>query len=115
MHVLPCPDPYRGTHLDGRAAARGAIAEARAAGGELCAFISESVLSCGGQVGGSALARVGMGQSSRVACRQYSAWAHESPATTRTIAPCRVRLRAAVPGDAAVPDAIRIQTPGVPA
>lgn len=51
MHVLPCPDPYRGTHLDGRAAARGAIAEAKAAGGEICAFISESILSCGGQVG----------------------------------------------------------------
>lgn len=50
VHVLPCPDPYRGTHLDGRLAARGAIAEARAAGGRICAFISESVLSCGGQV-----------------------------------------------------------------
>ena len=50
VHVLPCPDPYRGLHLDGRAAAQAAIAEARAAGGRIAAFFSESVLSCGGQV-----------------------------------------------------------------
>lgn len=50
MHVLPLPDAYRGQHLDGGASARGALAEARAAGGEVAAFIAESVLSCGGQV-----------------------------------------------------------------
>ncbi|CAL5221927.1 g4200 [Coccomyxa viridis] len=50
IHVLPCPDPYRGTHLDGRKAARAAIAEAHAAGGRICAFFCESVLSCGGQI-----------------------------------------------------------------
>ncbi len=50
VHVLPCPDPYRGEHLDGRAAARAAVAEARAAGGRIAAFFSESVLSCGGQI-----------------------------------------------------------------
>ena len=42
---------YRGQHLDGAAAARTAIAEAEAAGGRLAAFFSESILSCGGQVG----------------------------------------------------------------
>jgi hypothetical protein len=52
IHVMPCPDPYRGLHLDGRAAARAAIADAEAAGGRVCAFFSESILSCGGQVGG---------------------------------------------------------------
>ncbi len=46
----------RGNHLDGRKAARAAIAEAHAAGGKICAFFCESVLSCGGQV--SALARL---------------------------------------------------------
>ncbi len=50
VHVLPCPDPYRGEHLDGRKAARAAVAEARAAGGRIAAFFSESVLSCGGQI-----------------------------------------------------------------
>lgn len=50
VHVMPCPDPYRGLHLDGRAAAKAAIAEAKAAGGRLAAFFSESVLSCGGQI-----------------------------------------------------------------
>ncbi|GBF99529.1 ethanolamine-phosphate phospho-lyase [Raphidocelis subcapitata] len=49
VHVLPLPDTYRGHHLDGAASARGALAEARAAGGEVVAFIAESVLSCGGQ------------------------------------------------------------------
>ena len=50
VHVLPCPDTYRGLHLDGRAAARGAIAAARAAGGRIAAFFAESIISCGGQV-----------------------------------------------------------------
>ncbi|BDA49941.1 Ethanolamine-phosphate phospho-lyase [Coccomyxa sp. Obi] len=50
VHVLPCPDPYRNRHLDGRKAAREAIAEAHAAGGRICAFYCESVLSCGGQI-----------------------------------------------------------------
>ncbi|MEW5314880.1 MAG: hypothetical protein WDW38_006343 [Sanguina aurantia] len=50
VHVMPCPDPYRGEHLDGRRAARGAIAAARRAGGRICAFYAESLLSCGGQV-----------------------------------------------------------------
>ncbi|KAK9823621.1 hypothetical protein WJX72_004290 [[Myrmecia] bisecta] len=50
VHVLPCPDVYRGLHLDGRAAARQAIDEAHAAGAKICAFFCESVLSCGGQV-----------------------------------------------------------------
>lgn len=47
---MPCPDSLRGLHLDGRAAARAAIAEAHAAGGRVAAFFSESILSCGGQV-----------------------------------------------------------------
>lgn len=42
---------YRGRNLNGAAAARAAIAEAEAAGGRLAAFFSESILSCGGQVG----------------------------------------------------------------
>lgn len=50
VHVLPCPDVYRGQHLNGAAAARAAIAEAEAAGGRIAAFFSESILSCGGQV-----------------------------------------------------------------
>ena len=45
---------YRGRRLDGAAAARAAIAEAEAAGGRLAAFFSESILSCGGQVGAHA-------------------------------------------------------------
>ncbi len=40
----------RGQHLDGRKAAKAAIAQAHAAGGRICAFYCESVLSCGGQV-----------------------------------------------------------------
>ena len=40
----------RGEHLDGRKAAKAAIAEAHADGGRICAFFCESVLSCGGQV-----------------------------------------------------------------
>lgn len=40
----------RGEHLDGRRAAKAAIAEAHAAGGRIGAFFCESVLSCGGQV-----------------------------------------------------------------
>lgn len=47
---------YRGQHLDGAAAARAAIAEAEAAGGRIAAFFSESILSCGGQVGRAAAA-----------------------------------------------------------
>lgn len=50
VHVLPAPDTYRGMHLDGRAAARRAIQEARQAGGVLYAFICESLMSCAGQV-----------------------------------------------------------------
>ncbi|KAK9795530.1 hypothetical protein WJX73_009487 [Symbiochloris irregularis] len=50
VHVLPCPDTYRGLNLDGKAAARAAIEGAHAAGGKLCAFFCESILSCGGQV-----------------------------------------------------------------
>ena len=38
--------------MDGKAAAEAAIAEAEAAGGRICAFFAESILSCGGQVGG---------------------------------------------------------------
>ena len=37
--------------MDGKAAAKAAIAEAEAAGGRICAFFAESILSCGGQVG----------------------------------------------------------------
>lgn len=48
---MPCPDSLRGLHLDGGATARAAIAEAHAAGGRVAAFFSESILSCGGQVG----------------------------------------------------------------
>ena len=40
----------RQTNLDGRAAARKAIAEAHAAGARIGAFIAEPILSCGGQV-----------------------------------------------------------------
>ena len=36
--------------MDGKAAAEAAIAEAEAAGGRICAFFAESILSCGGQV-----------------------------------------------------------------
>lgn len=36
--------------MDGKAAAKAAIAEAEAAGGRICAFFAESILSCGGQV-----------------------------------------------------------------
>lgn len=50
VHVLPCPDTYRGTNLDGAAAARAAIAAAKASGGRLAGFFSESIISCGGQV-----------------------------------------------------------------
>eukprot|EP00798_Chlamydomonas_sp_ICE-L_P011143 gene11143-18762_t len=50
VHVIPCPDPYRGENMDGQAAARAVIAAAHNAGGKLCAFFCESVLSCGGQV-----------------------------------------------------------------
>lgn len=50
VHVMPCPDPFRGQHLDGRAAARAAIAAAHRAGGRIGAFIAETVPSCGGQI-----------------------------------------------------------------
>ncbi|KXZ47610.1 hypothetical protein GPECTOR_34g769 [Gonium pectorale] len=50
VHVVPCPDPYRGEHLDGAAAARAVLEAARRAGGRLGAFFGESLLSCGGQV-----------------------------------------------------------------
>eukprot|EP00877_Chromochloris_zofingiensis_P010667 jgi/Chrzof1/5854/Cz16g18070.t1 len=50
VHVMPCPDPYRGHHLHGAAVARAAIAEAHRAGGRVGAFICESILSCGGQI-----------------------------------------------------------------
>ncbi|WIA21651.1 hypothetical protein OEZ85_000824 [Tetradesmus obliquus] len=50
VHVMPCPDPYRGTNLDGAAAARAVLAEAAAAGGRVVAFFCESIISCGGQV-----------------------------------------------------------------
>ncbi|KAG2486694.1 hypothetical protein HYH03_014623 [Edaphochlamys debaryana] len=50
VHVIPCPDTFRGEHLDGRRAGRAAVAAARAAGGRLGAVFVESVLSCGGQV-----------------------------------------------------------------
>jgi ethanolamine-phosphate phospho-lyase len=50
VHIMPCPDVLRGRNLDGGAAARDAIGRARAAGGRVCAFFSESILSCGGQV-----------------------------------------------------------------
>ncbi|GIL74813.1 hypothetical protein Vretimale_2410 [Volvox reticuliferus] len=50
VHVVPCPDPYRGENLDGRASARAVLAAAARAGGRLGGFLCESVLSCGGQV-----------------------------------------------------------------
>ena len=50
VHVLPCPDVYRGKNLDGAASAKAAIAAATAAGGRIAAFFCESVISCGGQV-----------------------------------------------------------------
>ncbi len=48
--VMPCPDLLRRENLDGGAAARAAIMRVREAGGRVCAFFSESILSCGGQV-----------------------------------------------------------------
>ncbi|EFJ46733.1 hypothetical protein VOLCADRAFT_92827 [Volvox carteri f. nagariensis] len=50
VHVVPCPDPYRGENLDGRAAARAVLAAAERCGGRLGGFFCESILSCGGQV-----------------------------------------------------------------
>ena len=50
VHVIPVPDAYRGTNLDGRKSALAAIASAKQAGGKICAFYAESILSCGGQV-----------------------------------------------------------------
>eukprot|EP00879_Flechtneria_rotunda_P033402 GHRR01036990.1.p1 GENE.GHRR01036990.1~~GHRR01036990.1.p1 ORF type:complete len:355 (+),score=144.18 GHRR01036990.1:301-1365(+) len=50
VHVIPCPDVYRGRHLDGAAAAHAVLAEAAAAGGRVVAFFCESIVSCGGQV-----------------------------------------------------------------
>ena len=44
--VLAC----RGENLDGKAAARAAVEEARQAGSRISAFFCESILSCGGQV-----------------------------------------------------------------
>ncbi len=44
------PVLLRQTNLDGRAAARKAIAEAHAVGASIGAFIAEPILSCGGQV-----------------------------------------------------------------
>ena len=40
----------RGTNLDGKAAAKAAVAAAHSAGGRISAFFCESILSCGGQV-----------------------------------------------------------------
>lgn len=62
VHVLPQPDSYRGSHLDGAAAARAAVEAAEAAGGRLAAFFAESILSCGGQV------RLGGGSAGRSSC-----------------------------------------------
>ena len=45
-----CAHGCRQTNLDGRTAARMAIAEAHAAGARIGAFIAEPLLSCGGQV-----------------------------------------------------------------
>lgn len=50
VHVIPCPDVYRGKHLDGKAAARNALAAAAAEGGHIAAFFCESIISCGGQI-----------------------------------------------------------------
>lgn len=50
VHVMPCPDTLRGTHLDGGMAAQAAVKAVHAGGGRVCAFFSESILSCGGQV-----------------------------------------------------------------
>lgn len=43
---------FRGANLDGAAAARAVLAQAAAAGGRVVAFFCESIISCGGQVGG---------------------------------------------------------------
>lgn len=50
VHIIPTPDVLRGRNLDGGAAARVALGRVHAAGGRVCAFFSESILSCGGQV-----------------------------------------------------------------
>lgn len=42
---------YRGTNLDGAAAARAVLAQAASAGGRVVTFFCESIISCGGQVG----------------------------------------------------------------
>ena len=44
--TLPC----RKENLDGKAAAQAAVDAAHKAGGRICAFYCESILSCGGQV-----------------------------------------------------------------
>jgi ethanolamine-phosphate phospho-lyase len=36
--------------MDGRAAAMAAVQQAHEAGGRVCAFFAESILSCGGQI-----------------------------------------------------------------
>mmetsp|Transcript_42577 Transcript_42577/g.107631 ORF Transcript_42577/g.107631 Transcript_42577/m.107631 type:complete len:582 (-) Transcript_42577:869-2614(-) len=50
IHIIPCPDTFRGLHLDGKAAARTVIQAAAAKGGEIAAFFYESFPSCAGQV-----------------------------------------------------------------
>lgn len=50
VHVLPCPDVFRGNNLDGKAAAEAAVAAAHKDGSRIGAFFCESILSCGGQV-----------------------------------------------------------------
>lgn len=50
VHVLPAPDIYRGENLDGGALARAVVDEVHEAGGRVCAFFCESIISCGGQL-----------------------------------------------------------------
>ncbi len=76
MHILPCPDVLRGQNLDGGAAARDAVGRARARGARVCAFFSESILSCGGQVRASPPARHIPGATS---CKDQQQVAMASP------------------------------------
>ncbi|UPR04889.1 class-III aminotransferase [Chloropicon primus] len=49
-HVMPFPDTCRNLHLDGDKESKKVLEAARRSGRKVCAFICESLLSCGGQV-----------------------------------------------------------------
>lgn len=49
-HIMPCPDVYRGKHLDGAKESDKVLKGMARSNRKACAFICESLLSCGGQV-----------------------------------------------------------------